>query len=70
MPRYTDENGKKSYKLITVTNRINIADYATDYMELALKEKQIKAIGNGLMRPLKNTYVKSTWRYETLQIIG
>jgi hypothetical protein len=28
----TDENGKKSYKLITVTNRINehIADYATD----------------------------------------
>jgi peptidyl-prolyl cis-trans isomerase SurA len=54
----TDENGKKSYKLITVTNRINehIADYATDYIkikELALKEKQIKAIGNGLMRPRK-----------------
>jgi peptidyl-prolyl cis-trans isomerase SurA len=53
-----DENGKKSYKLITVTNRINehIADYATDYIkikELALKEKQIKAIGNGLMRPLR-----------------
>jgi peptidyl-prolyl cis-trans isomerase SurA len=29
----TDENGKKSYKLITVTNRINehIADYAGLY---------------------------------------
>jgi hypothetical protein len=29
----------------------------TDYIkikELALKEKQIKAIGNGLMRPLKH----------------
>jgi peptidyl-prolyl cis-trans isomerase SurA len=56
--RYTDENGKKSYKLITVTNRINIADYATDYMELALKEKQIKAIGNGLMRPLRTRMLK------------
>jgi peptidyl-prolyl cis-trans isomerase SurA len=59
----TDENGKKSYKLITVTNRINehIADYATDYIkikELALKEKQIKAIGNGLMRPLKTRMLK------------
>jgi peptidyl-prolyl cis-trans isomerase SurA len=63
----TDENGKKSYKLITVTNRINehIADYATDYIkikELALKEKQIKAIGNGLMRPLKQ-YVKVLVEY-------
>jgi peptidyl-prolyl cis-trans isomerase SurA len=59
----TDENGKKSYKLITVTNRINehIADYATDYIkikELALKEKQIKAIGNGLMRPLRTRMLK------------
>jgi peptidyl-prolyl cis-trans isomerase SurA len=42
----TDENGKKSYKLITVTNRINehIAD-ATDYIkikELALKKSKSK----------------------------
>jgi peptidyl-prolyl cis-trans isomerase SurA len=32
----TDENGKKSYKLITVTNRINehIADYARIILKL------------------------------------
>ena len=45
-----DQSGKKKYKLITVTNRINehTADYAKDYTkikDLALKEKQIKAIG-------------------------
>ena len=45
-----DPKGGKKYKLITVTNRINehTADYSKDYTkikELALKEKQIKAIG-------------------------
>jgi peptidyl-prolyl cis-trans isomerase SurA len=40
----TDENGKKSFKIITVTNRINehTADYATDYIkikDLALKKR-------------------------------
>jgi peptidyl-prolyl cis-trans isomerase SurA len=64
----TDENGKKSYKLITVTNRINehIADYATDYIkikELALKEKQIKAIGKWFDETIKNTYVKVLVEY-------
>jgi peptidyl-prolyl cis-trans isomerase SurA len=64
----TDENGKKSYKIITVTNRINehIADYATDYIkikELALKEKQIKAIGKWFDETIKNTYVKVLVEY-------
>jgi peptidyl-prolyl cis-trans isomerase SurA len=64
----TDENGKKSYKLITVTNRINehIADYATDYIkikELAVKEKQIKAIGKWFDETIKNTYVKVLEEY-------
>ena len=41
-----DQSGKKKYKLITVTNRINehTADYSKDYIkikDLALKEKQI-----------------------------
>jgi peptidyl-prolyl cis-trans isomerase SurA len=41
----SDEQGRKSYKLITVTNRINehIADYGTDYLkikELALKKNK------------------------------
>jgi peptidyl-prolyl cis-trans isomerase SurA len=59
----TDENGKKSYKLITVTNRINehIADYATDYIkikELALKEKQIKAIRKWFDETIKTRMLK------------
>lgn len=64
----TDENGKKSYKLITVTNRINehVADYGTDYIkikELALKEKQIKAIGKWFDETIKNTYIKIIGEY-------
>jgi response regulator RpfG family c-di-GMP phosphodiesterase len=52
----------------TVTNRINehIADYATDYIkikELALKEKQIKAIGKWFDETIKNTYVKVLVEY-------
>jgi peptidyl-prolyl cis-trans isomerase SurA len=41
------------------------ADYATDYIkikDLALKEKQIKAIGNGLMK-IKETYIKILGEY-------
>jgi len=64
----TDENGKKSFKLITVTNRINehIADYATDYIkikELALKEKQFKAIGKWFDETIKHTYIKILGEY-------
>ena len=64
----TDENGKKSFKLMTVTNRINehIADYATDYLkikELALKEKQIKAIGKWFDEKIKETYIKILGEY-------
>lgn len=64
----TDEDGKKSYKLITVTNRINehIADYGTDYIkikELALKEKQIKAIGKWFDDTIKETYIKVLGEY-------
>jgi peptidyl-prolyl cis-trans isomerase SurA len=59
----SDEQGRKSYKLITVTNRINehTADYATDYIkikELALKEKQIRAIGKWFDEKIKETYIK------------
>ncbi|MGO4818455.1 peptidylprolyl isomerase [Flavobacterium sp. W22_SRS_FP1] len=64
----TDENGKKSFKLITVANRINehTADYATDYIkikELALKEKQIKAIGKWFDEKIKETYIKILGEY-------
>lgn len=64
----TEENDKKSYKIITVTNRINehLADYATDYIkikELALKEKQIKVIGKWFNEKIKETYIKVLGEY-------
>ncbi|WP_413999035.1 peptidylprolyl isomerase [Flavobacterium sp. W1B] len=64
----TDENGRKFYKLITVTNRINehTADYATDYIkikDLALKEKQIRAIGKWFDTTIKDTYIKILGEY-------
>ena len=67
-PILEDIQGKKKYKLITVTNRINehTADYAKDYIkikELALKEKQIKAIGNWFDDKIKQTYIKIIGEY-------
>lgn len=61
-------SGKKEYKIITVTNRINehTADYAKDYVkikELALKEKQIKAIGKWFDEKIKETYIKIIGEY-------
>ncbi len=63
-----DQSGKKKYKLITVTNRINehAADYAKDYIkikDLALKEKQIKAIGKWFDEKIKETYIKILGEY-------
>jgi peptidyl-prolyl cis-trans isomerase SurA len=63
-----DQSGKKKYKLITVTNRINqhTADYAKDYIkikDLALKEKQIKAIGKWFDDKIKDTYIKINGEY-------
>lgn len=63
------QEGKKQFKLITVTNRINehTADYAKDYTkikELALKEKQIKAIGKWFDEKIKATYIKIIGEYK------
>ncbi len=62
------QSGKKEYKIITVTNRINehVADYAQDYTkikDLALKEKQIKAIGKWFDEKIKETYIKIQGEY-------
>ncbi|MFV8342348.1 peptidylprolyl isomerase [Flavobacterium sp. XS2P39] len=67
-PFMEDEQGKKKFKLVTVTNRINehTADYAKDYIkikELALKEKQIKAIGKWFDEKIKETYIKIIGEY-------
>lgn len=58
-----DPKNGKSYKLIMVTNRIDehVADYSKDYTkikELALKEKQIEAIGKWTDETIKTTYIE------------
>ncbi|MPT33638.1 MAG: peptidylprolyl isomerase, partial [Flavobacterium sp.] len=63
-----DEKGMKHYKLLTVTNRYDehTADYAKDYLkikELALKEKQIKAIAKWTEEKIKETYIKINGDY-------
>lgn len=65
----TDDKGKKTYKLITITNRIDqhTADYAKDYIkikELALKEKQINAIAKWFDTKIKDTYIKIIGEYK------
>jgi peptidyl-prolyl cis-trans isomerase SurA len=64
----TDRSGRKSYKIITVTNRYDehTADYSKDYgklKELALKEKQIKAIAKWSEEKIKETYIKINGEY-------
>ncbi|MBA4317788.1 MAG: peptidylprolyl isomerase [Flavobacterium sp.] len=63
-----DQSGKKKYKIITVTNRIeeHTADYAKDYTkikDLALKEKQFKAIGKWFDDKIQGTYIKIIGEY-------
>ncbi len=63
-----DQSGKKKYKLLMVTNRIeeHTADYAKDYIKiknLALKEKQIQAIGKWSEEKIKETYIKINGEY-------
>ncbi|WP_410505137.1 peptidylprolyl isomerase [Flavobacterium sp. CYK-55] len=68
----TEQSGKKKYKLITVTNRINehTADYARDYIkikDLALKEKQIQAIAKWSEEKIKETYIKINGEYRNCE---
>lgn len=65
---YEDQSGKKKYKLTTVTNRIDehTADYAKDYTkikDLALKDKQFKAIRKWFDEKIKETYIKVIGEY-------
>ncbi|MCW8981771.1 MAG: peptidylprolyl isomerase [Altibacter sp.] len=57
-----DYTGKSSFKLLMVTNKYDehTADYVKDYekiKELALKEKQIEAIGEWQDKKIKETYI-------------
>ncbi|NHM07344.1 peptidylprolyl isomerase [Flavobacterium sp. CYK-4] len=67
-----DQSGKKKYKLLMVTNRIeeHTADYAKDYIKiknLALKEKQINAIAKWSEEKIKETYVKINGEYRNCE---
>lgn len=69
MPFLEDVQGKKDYKIMIVTNRIDshTADYAKDYIkikDLALKEKQFKAIGKWFDTKIKDTYIKIVDEYK------
>ncbi|GAQ48338.1 peptidylprolyl isomerase [Flavobacterium psychrophilum] len=63
-----DRTGGKFYKIVTVTNRYDehTADYSKDYIrlkELALKEKQIKAIAKWSEEKIKETHIKINSEY-------
>jgi len=63
-----DRTGGKFYKIMTVTNRYDehTADYAKDYIrlkELALKEKQLKAIAKWSVEKIKETHIKINGEY-------
>lgn len=65
-----DQKTGKKYKIITVTDRIDqhTADYARDYVkikDLALKEKQIKAIAKWSDEKINETYIKINGEYKT-----
>ena len=66
----TDPKSGKKFKLITVTNKIedHPADYAKDYTkikDLALKEKQLKAIEKWSSEKIKQTYIKINAEYRS-----
>lgn len=67
-----DPSGRKYYKIMTVTNRFeeHKADYAKDYTkikELALKEKQIKRIGEWANEKIKETFVRINGEYRSCE---
>ncbi len=68
----TDQGGKKKYKLVMVTNKIeeHAADYAKDYIKikaLALKEKQINAIAKWSDEKIAETYIKINGEYRNCE---
>lgn len=73
-PILTDEDrvGRKKFKIMTITDRFeeHIADYAQDYLkikDLALKEKQLKAIEAWQAEKIEDTYVKINGEYRNCE---
>ena len=64
----TDQTEKKVVKIVTVSKKIpaHTADYSKDYLkirELALKDKQLKAVGKWSNEKIKETFVKINGEY-------
>jgi len=64
-----DYTGKSKFKILTITKRFDEhkADYVKDYekiQELALKEKQIRAIGKWQNKKIKDTYINVNRDYQ------
>lgn len=63
-----DRTGRRSFKILTVTNRVEerVADYSVDYekiMELALTQKRIKEIEKWQKNKIKETYININREY-------
>ncbi|WP_314237935.1 peptidylprolyl isomerase [Capnocytophaga leadbetteri] len=63
-----DRTGKKSYRIYKITNRIeeHQADFTKDYVkiqDLALKEKQLKAIAKWMKEHIEKTYIAINGEY-------
>ena len=64
-----DRSGSKKYKIIKISNRYeeHVADYSLDYIrikELALKDKQLKAIAKWTKEKIEDTYVSISKDYK------
>ncbi|WP_315046708.1 peptidylprolyl isomerase [Capnocytophaga sputigena] len=64
-----DRTGKKTYRIYQITNRIDEhqADFVKDYVkiqDLALKEKQLKAINKWMKEHIEKTYISVNGEYK------
>lgn len=68
-PILENERGKRFYKILTINSKLpeHKADYASDYLkikELALRDKQIRAISKWMDEKIQETYVKIDKEYQ------
>ena len=68
----TDRSGLKKYKIIMISNRFeeHVADYSQDFIrikELALKDKQLRAIEKWTKQRIEDTYVSISKDYKSCE---
>ncbi len=70
-----DRSGSTKFKILTVTDRVDEhkADYARDFLkikELALKEKQLKAVEKWTEEKIIDTYIKISGEFRDCEFSG